>query len=67
MSSMNQTILRLLKEAGSLSLDSLVVFIIFYNELKGQSIEEIIDRLSKKDGNFIVKNTLYKRYKSLFA
>ena len=34
---------------------------------RGQSMEEIIDTLRKKDGDFIVKNTLYERYKSLFA
>ena len=30
-------------------------------------MEEIIDTLRKKDGDFIVRNTLYERYKSLLA
>ena len=30
-------------------------------------MEEIIYILRKKDGDFIVKNTLYECYKSLFA
>ena len=34
---------------------------------RGQSMEEIIDMLRKQDADFIVKNTLYERYKSLFA
>ena len=34
---------------------------------RGESMEEIIHTLSKMDSHFIVKHTLYERYKSLFA